>query len=250
MPKDNYEQPRIVSRDEWMAARKILLAQEKALTAQRDAVSAARRALPWVAVDKDYVFDSPDGRKRLADLFAGRSQLIVYHFMLAPGAGAGCDGCSFLADHVDGARQHFEHHDVKFVAVSRAPVPEIEAYKRRMGWTFDWVSSGGSDFNYDYGVSFRPEDMAAAPVIYNYAPIENTGRHQGGDLPGVSVFFRNADGHIFHTYSSYGRGGDLLIGAYNYLDLTPKGRNETSIMDWMRRHDEYDDGGRANCCGS
>jgi predicted dithiol-disulfide oxidoreductase (DUF899 family) len=233
--------PRIVSRDEWLAARKALLAKEKTLTRQHDEVAASRRALPWVKVEKDYVFDTPAGRRSLADLFAGRSQLFVYHFMLAPGADAGCPGCSFLCDHVDGARQHFEHNDLKFVAVSRAPVAEIEAYRKRMGWTFDWVSSGDGDFNYDYGVSFPPEAMAAGKVTYNYEEIENSGRHQGGDLPGFSLFCKDQADTIFHTYSAYARGGEPLIGAYTFLDFAPKGRNETTVMDWMRRHDEYEE---------
>ena len=240
----------VVPRQDWLAARKALLADEKEFTRLRDRIGEQRRALPWVKVDKRYVFDTPQGPKDLADLFGGRSQLIVYHFMLAPGAGEGCTGCSFFADHVDSARQHFEHHDVTFVAVSRAPVPEIEAYEKRMGWRFRWVSSGRNDFNYDYHVSFRPDELAAGKVFYNYETTENSAEHQGGDLPGTSVFYKDEAGDIFHTYSTYARGGDLLINAYNFLDLTPKGRNEKVIMDWMRRHDEYEDAGKAGaCCG-
>lgn len=185
---------------------------------------------------REYTFDSPGGKVTLADLFEGRSQLFVYHFMLGPGWEAGCPGCSFLCDHVDGARRHFEHHDVKFVAVSRGTLPEIEKYKNRMGWTFDWVSSNGSDFNYDYHVSFDQE-KAQGRIYYNYETIDSKGDEQ----PGMSVFYRDEAGDIFHTYSAYARGGDILIGAYNFLEMTPKGRNEDEIMDWMRRHDEYDD---------
>lgn len=244
-------QHKIVSRDEWIAVRKEFLKKEKDFTRARDALSAERRALPWVKVEKAYVFDTPKGKRSLAELFDGRSQLIVYHFMLAPGDAAGCSGCSFLCDHVDGARQHFERHDVKFVAVSRAPLAEIEAYKTRMGWRFDWVSSGSSDFNYDYHVSFREADLASGKAFYNYETIDNSGEWHGGDLPGISVFYKDAGGDVFHTDSSYARGGDLLIGAYNYLDLTPKGRNETTIMDWMRRHDEYVDAVEStSCCGA
>jgi predicted dithiol-disulfide oxidoreductase (DUF899 family) len=236
----------IVSREEWIAARKAHLLREKELTRLRDQVGAERRALPWVQVDKSYVFDGPDGRETLAQLFAGRSQLIVYHFMWRWDLDMGCDGCSFLSDHIDGANLHLPHHDVTLVVVSRAPLAKLEAYKKRMDWRFKWVSSYGSDFNYDYHVSFTEDDLAKGKVYYNYEMTEAS----IGELPGISVFFKDADGTVFHTYSSYARGGDLLIGAYNYFDLTPKGRNETTIMDWMRRHDEYDAAASQSCCSS
>lgn len=231
---------RVVSRDDWLAARKALLAKEKELTRLRDRLNAERRALPWVKIHKPYVFEGPDGRETLADLFQGRSQLIVQHFMLGPGWTEGCVGCSFSADHVDCARMHFEHHDVSFAAVSRAPLPEIEAFKRRMGWRFEWVSSHASDFNYDFHVSFRPEEIARGKVYYNY----ETRDFQSEELSGTSVFYKDRNGDLFHTYSTYGRGDELLIGAYNFLDLTPKGRNETGprfdLTDWVRHHDRYD----------
>jgi predicted dithiol-disulfide oxidoreductase (DUF899 family) len=241
----------IASREQWLAARTALLAKEKEFTRLRDKLAAERRALPWVKVEKDYVFDAPEGRKTLGDLFDGRSQLVVKHFMLGPGWKDGCVGCSFGADHIDGGLVHLEHHDVSVAAVSRAPRAEIEAYKKRMGWRFKWVSSHGNDFNYDYHVSFTPEDLAKGRVYYNYAMID-----AGIDeLPGLSVFLKDEAGDIFHTYSSYGRGGEELATTYMVLDLTPKGRNETGphhdLMDWVRRHDEYEDAkGAASCCGS
>jgi predicted dithiol-disulfide oxidoreductase (DUF899 family) len=226
---------KVVSREEWIAARKEFLKKEKEFTDLKDQLAADRRALPWVKVEKDYKFQGPNGELTLSDLFDGRSQLFLYHFMLGPGWDAGCPGCSFFADHVDGARRHFEHHDVKFVAVSRGTLPEIEKYKKRMGWTFDWVSSNGSDFNYDFGVSFDQE-KARGTVEYNYETIESNEE----EMPGQSIFYKDENGDIFHTYSTYARGGDILIGAYNFLEMMPKGRNEKEIMDWMRRHDEYD----------
>jgi predicted dithiol-disulfide oxidoreductase (DUF899 family) len=239
----------IVSRDEWLIARKQHLAREKELTRLRDQVNAERRELPWVKVEKQYVFDTPDGKKTLAELFDGRSQLVVDHFMLGPGWKEGCVGCSFGADHIGGALVHLEHHDVTVVAVSRAPLAEIEAYKKRMGWRFKWVSSHASDFNYDYHVSFRPEEIAKGKVYYNYETIDSTME----ELPGTSVFYKDEAGEIFHTYSSYARGGEELLGTYMVLDRTPKGRNETgphhNLMDWVRRHDEYERGESA-CCGS
>ena len=241
----------VVSREEWIAARKRHLVNEKRLTRLRDELAAERRALPWVRIEKPYRFEGPDGQETLADLFAGRSQLVVDHFMLGPGWKEGCVGCSFGADHVDGALVHLEHHDVSMVAVSRAPWPEIAQFKRRMGWRFKWVSSFGSDFNYDFHVSFRPEDLAKGKVMYNYALID-AGIEE---LPGTSVFYRDAAGQVFHSYSSYARGGDLLCGTYNVLDLTPKGRNETgpnhNLTDWVRHHDRYDAGtaaAAADCC--
>lgn len=229
-------QHRIVSREAWTAARKAHLEREKAFTRLRDELSAERRDLPWVKVGKTYVFDTPDGGQTLSELFDGRSQLIVYHFMFAPEDREGCRGCSLLSDHVDSANQHLAHHDVTFVAVSRAPLARLAAYRQRMGWHFRWVSSLGSDFNADYHVSFTPEDLAKGPTSYNYEIRKN---QTADEAPGLSVFCTDDSGAVFHTYSSYGRGGDLLIGAYNYLDLTPKGRNEARPMDWVRRHDRY-----------
>lgn len=239
----------IVSREDWLAARKWHLEREKELTRMRDAVMAERRALPWVKIDKAYVFDTPRGPRTLSDLFDGRSQLIVQHFMFAPDWDEGCVGCSFGADHVDGAVQHLLHHDVTFVAVSRAPLAKIEAYKRRMGWRFDWVSSHGSDFNFDFNVSFTPEQLARKEAYYNFETIDPGIE----ELPGCSVFHKDENGEVFHTYSSYGRGNEEVIGAYMLLDLTPKGRNENgpngNLMDWVKRHDEYQAGnGRQRCC--
>jgi predicted dithiol-disulfide oxidoreductase (DUF899 family) len=244
-PDRNKQQHPVVSRDEWLKARKAHLKNEKALTHLRDLVSAERRALPWVKVDKEYVFDTPAGKKTLAELFGTNSQLIVYHFMWRWDLGQGCDGCSFLCDHVDGANQHIKHHDVSFVAVSRGKLPDLLAYKKRMGWQFDLISSYGSDFNYDYHVSFTEDELAKGKVYYNYE-MTSEGFNE---LPGISVFFRDDNGDIFHTYSSYARGGDILIGAHNFLDLTPRGRNEDGTMNWMKRHDEYEtDGNAPSCC--
>ena len=230
----------IVSRDEWLAARKALLAEEKELTRQRDRLSAKRRELPWVRVEKDYAFEGPAGRETLADLFDDRSQLLVYHFMFAPGWGEGCKSCSYLADHFDGALPHLRQRDVSFVVISRAPLAELMPFKQRMGWRFKWVSSYGSDFNHDYQVSFSPEELRTGRVCYNYAdgdfPVE--------EAPGVSVFFRNDAGKIFHTYSCYARGLDGLVGTYNFLDLVPKGRDEDGYpftMQWVRHHDRYEE---------
>jgi predicted dithiol-disulfide oxidoreductase (DUF899 family) len=228
----------VVSQIEWLAARRALLAKEKEAVRLRDEVNAQRLELPWVRVEKNYTFDTPDGRKTLAELFAGRSQLMVYHFMLGPGWNAGCPGCSFLADHLDGALPHLEHHDVTLTAVSRAPLAEIAAYKARMGWRFPWVSSHGSDFNYDYHVSFTPEDLATGKVFYNFAEIDAA--NAAAELPGLSAFYKDEAGNVFHTYSSYARGPEELIGALMILDRAPKGRNETTTMDFVRRHDEYE----------
>ena len=238
------ESHKIVSRDEWLVARKSLLAKEKELTRRRDQISAERRALPWVKVEKTYMFDTSRGKRTLTDLFDGRSQLVIYHFMLTPGSDHVCPGCSFLADHVDAARMHFEHNNLSFAAVSRAPLAQIEPVKKRMGWRFEWVSSYGSDFNFDYGVSFSDDQIARGVAAYNYG----TSSYLGEDLPGTSVFYKDEKGHIFHTYSSYARGGDILLGAYNWLDLAPQGRNETAIMDWVRLHDEYPTGETQSCC--
>jgi predicted dithiol-disulfide oxidoreductase (DUF899 family) len=225
----------VVGHDEWIEARKRLLEQEKEFTRQRDELSAQRHALPWERVDKDYVFEGPDGKQTLADLFDGRSQLVVYHFMFGPDDDAGCKSCSFWADNFDPNVVHLNARDVSLVAVSRAPLDELAAYEARMGWSFKWVSSAGSDFNFDYGASFAPEDQERP--VYNY------GSQSPGvpDREGMSVFFEDESGQVFHTYSSYARGIDLLNAAYNYLDLVPKGRDEDGrIQFWVRRHDEYE----------
>lgn len=230
--------PRTVSRDEWTQARKELLAKEKEFTRARDALSAERRELPWVKVDKEYVFQDPRGRATLHDLFNGRRQLIVYHFMFDPSWEEGCKSCSFVADNFQGSPAHLAARDVSFVAISRAPLAKLEAFKKRMGWTFRWLSSFETDFNYDYHVSFRPEDQVEGKVEYNYARQE----FSSSELPGVSVFFREGD-EVFHTYSTYERGVDILIGTYNYLDLTPLGRDEDQLsftMSWLRHHDRYE----------
>ena len=230
----------VVSREDWLAARKALLAKEKEAIHLRDKINAERLALPWVKVDKKYLFDTPQGKKSLADLFNGRSQLLVYHFMLGPGWAAGCPGCSFLSDHLDGALPHLEHHDVTLTAVSRAPLPEIEAYKKRMGWEFPWVSSFGSDFNYDYHVSFTKDDLASGKVVYNFMEMPVPAGSNETELPGMSAFYKNEAGDVFHTYSSYARGPEELIGTLMILDRAPKGRNERRTMDFVRRHDEYE----------
>jgi predicted dithiol-disulfide oxidoreductase (DUF899 family) len=234
---------KIVSEAEWLEVRRRLLAREKELTHLQDEVAKERLALPWVKVEKEYVFDTPQGRKTLSELFDGRSQLIVYHFMYGPQMKTGCVGCSFLSDHVDGANQHLKHHDVTFVAASRAPLATLEAYKTRMGWKFPWVSSGGSDFNYDFHVSFTPEEIAKGEALYNF----EKSKVEMEDLHGTSVFFKDDDGAIYHTYSSYARGDERVLGTYMFLDIAPKGRNEGAGagMGWVRRHDEYDDAPKA-----
>jgi len=230
---------RVVSREEWLAARKALLAREKAFSRQRDELARARRELPRVKIEKRYVFDSPQGKRTLAELFGSKSQLIVYHFMLGPGWQAGCKSCSYLADHFDGMLPHLAARDVSFVAVSRAPLSEIEAFRARMGWRFPWVSSNGNDFNFDFHVSFREEDIGAKrQVEYNYV----LGEARMDELPGASAFYKDAEGAVFHTYSTYARGLDTLIGAYNWLDIAPKGRDEDGLeftMAWVRHHDKY-----------
>ncbi|MBA4098886.1 MAG: DUF899 domain-containing protein [Rhodospirillum sp.] len=240
---------RIVSRDQWLQERTALLAREKEITRLRDEMSEARRALPWVKVDKSYAFDTPSGKKTLSDLFDGRSQLIVKHFMLAPGQKDGCVGCSFESDHAEAALVHLQNHDVSYVAVARAPLAEIEAFKTRMGWSFAWVSSFGSDFNYDFNVSFTPAQIADGSAVYNYRagplPLE--------DLSGLSVFIKGADGAIYHTYSTFGRGAEERLGTYVLLDLTPNGRNENgpnhSLTDWVRHHDRYGADGHVSAIG-
>lgn len=237
------ENHRIVSRDEWVAERKALLAREKELTHLRDQVARERRALAWERIDKNYVFDTLDGRRTLAKLFDGRRQLLVQHFMLAPGWEEGCKSCSFMADHSDGMNIHLEHRDVTLVAVSRAPLAEIERFRKRMGWRFRWVSSYGSDFNFDFGVSFTPEDVAKGESYYNYR--SRSFAHD--EMPGVSVFYKADSGEVFHTYSAYERGVEVMMGTYNLLDLMPKGRDEEGHgMRWVRHHDRYEPAGRDN----
>ncbi|MBV9567316.1 MAG: thioredoxin family protein [Hyphomicrobiales bacterium] len=229
----------VVSREEWLVARKALLLKEKEATHLRDKVNIERMALPWVKVVTNYVFDTPRGEKSLAELFAGHSQLVIYHFMLGPGWPAGCAGCSFLADHLDGALPHLEHHDVSLVAVSRAPLTEIERYKSRMGWRFPWVSSFGTHFNFDYNVSFGKNELGKGKVFYNFSEID--AGHAAEELPGLSAFYKDENGTVYHTYSAYARGSEELIGALMILDRAPKGRNEKATMDFVRRHDEYEE---------
>ena len=231
----------VVTRDEWLEARRAHLAREKEFSRLRDQLSAERRAMPWVKVDKPYVFERAEGKVTLGDLFDGRRQLIVYHFMFGPGWEEGCPNCSFLADHIDGAVPHLAQRDVTLLAVSRAPLRQIEAFKKRMGWRFTWVSSYGNDFNRDYHVSFTKEEAAKGAVFYNFGLRE----FRSEEAPGLSVFYKDEHGEVFHTYSSYGRGLDLLMGTYNYLDLAPKGRDEDALaftMAWVRHHDRYGDG--------
>jgi predicted dithiol-disulfide oxidoreductase (DUF899 family) len=238
IPREGRESHRVVSRDEWVAERKLLLAREKELMRLKDAISRERRALPWVRIDKRYVFDTPEGRRTLAELFAGRRQLLVQHFMLAPGWEQGCKSCSYMADHSDGMTVHLEHRDVTTVAISRAPLVEIERFRRRMGWRFKWVSSHGTDFNYDFGVSFTPEQIAKGELAYNYGTMT---AHE--ELPGISAFCKDDAGEVFHTYSTYGRGVEVMMGTYNMLDLMPKGRDERELaypMEWVRHHDRYE----------
>ncbi|WID94739.1 thioredoxin family protein [Bosea vestrisii] len=236
----------VVPRSEWLDARRALLSREKEFTRLRDEINAERLALPWVKVDKDYVFDTPAGKKTLAELFDDRSQLVIYHFMFGPDWEAGCPGCSFMADHFDGTLAHLNNHDVTLVTVSRAPLAKIEAYKQRMGWSFPWVSSFGSDFNFDYHVSFSREELANGPVLYNFTQTPAEQAHD--ELPGTSAFIRNEAGEVFHTYSSYARGGEEMLGTLMILDRAPKGRNESSTLSFIKRHDEYEDQPKAHAC--
>ena len=240
-------------REQWLAQRLALLAREKELSRLGDELAEARRALPWVRMNKRYVFDTPEGPRGLADLFDGRSQLLVQHFMLGPDWEEGCKSCSFMADHTDGMLAHLAARDVGFVAISRAPLEKIERFRRRMGWNFRWVSSHGSDFNRDFGVSFTPAEVAAQSMHYNFAqrPFAND------EMPGVSVFAKNGAGEVFHTYSTYGRGVEVMMGTYRLLDLTPRGRHEDGLdntMGWVRHHDRYESAPAAkaggSCCGS
>ena len=241
--------PKYVSREEWLEARKQFLAEEKEFTRRRDALSRARRELPWERVDKDYVFEGPAGPLRLADLFAGKSQLIVYHFMFGPEWAEGCPSCSFLADHFGGMLPHLAARDVSLAVVSRAPMPRIREFQKRMGWRFRWVSSYGNDFNRDYHVSFTKDEIAAGQMEYNYGLT----KFPADEAPGASVFYRDEAGAVYHTYSAYARGLDILLGAYNFLDLTPKGRDEAGLpytMAWVRHHDRYEGAGETErCCG-
>jgi predicted dithiol-disulfide oxidoreductase (DUF899 family) len=228
----------IVSRDQWVTARRRLLAKEKELLRLRDKLSSERRELPWEQVDKQYVFEGPAGDETLADLFAGRNQLIVYHFMFAPEWEAGCKSCSFWADNYNGIVPHLNQRDVSLAAISRAPLSKLQAFAARMGWSFKWVSAANTDFNYDYQVSFRPEDLAQGTAVYNYARYERSMT----DLPGFSVFLKDSAGAIFHTYSTYARGLDPMNAAYQLLDLVPKGRDETDPshpMSWVKLRDVY-----------
>lgn len=233
------ENRRIVSREEWLVARKRHLKREKDFTKLRDELSSERRDLPWVELDKSYSFHTESGRKTLADLFGNHSQLLVYHFMFGPDWDEGCKSCSFWADNYDGTAVHLSHRDVGFVAVSIAPLPKLLDYRERMGWSFDWVSSEGSDFNRDFQVSFTAEEMEKGETVYNY----ETRPFPSEEAPGVSVFYKDGNGSVFHTYSCYARGLDMLNGAYHLLDLVPKGRDEQDLaysMAWLRHHDRYE----------
>ncbi|HEX7891537.1 MAG TPA: thioredoxin family protein [Ramlibacter sp.] len=245
----------VVSEEQWLAQRKQLLAREKELTHLQDQVSAARRALPWRRIAKPYVFDTNEGRRALAELFDGRSQLMVQHFMFGPGWEQGCPSCSYMADHTDGMNVHLAHRDITFVAVSRAPLADIQRFRQRMGWQFRWVSSNANEFNRDFAVSFTPEELAKGEVYYNYGwtpfPAE--------EAPGVSVFCKDEAGDVFHAYSTFGRGVEAMMGAYRMMDLTPKGRDERDVaytMEWVRHHDRYEPAaaarsvGAAGCCHS
>ncbi len=237
MSANTMEQPKVVSQAEWIAARKELLAKEKNLTRQRDALAEERRKLPWVRVDKKYVFETASGKKTLAELFGGKSQLVIYHFMLGPDWEQGCPSCSLLGDHMDGLAIHLAQRDVRMMIVSRAPLAKVEEFKKRMGWKFPWVSSHGSEFNFDFGVSVAKEDMGKE-IVYNYNP----SKFPSEERPGMSVFYKNANGEVFHTYSMYPRGLEDLMAVYAILDRVPKGRDEAGLthgMAWVRHHDRY-----------
>ena len=230
---------KVVSREEWIAARKEHLAEEKEFTRLRDQLSQNRRELPWVKVEKDYLFDGRNGKQTLSDLFDGRSQLIIYHFMYGPDWEEGCPSCSFWADNFNGIDIHLNHRDISLIAVSRARLDTLEAYSKRMGWNFKWVSSFGSDFNQDYQVTFTPDEMEKGEMFYNFGIT----KFPSEEAPGISVFYMNQQGEVFHTYSCYARGLDMLNGAYHYMDLAPKGRDENDLpftMAWLRRRDQYE----------
>jgi predicted dithiol-disulfide oxidoreductase (DUF899 family) len=239
--KTEPKQTKVVSHEEWVAARKEFLKKEKEFTHQRDELSRLRRELPRERVEKEYVFEGPNGKVTLADLFGGRSQLFIYHFMLGPGWKEGCPSCSYISDHFDGMKIHLANRDIMLAVVSHAPIAEIEAFKKRMGWQFKWVSANASDFNFDYQVSVTPDEVGKKQVYYNYEMTE----FPAEERPGASVFYKDANGAIFHTYSTYARGLDILLGAYNVMDLMPKGRDEEGLahtMSWVRHHDKYTDG--------
>ncbi|WP_202845559.1 DUF899 domain-containing protein [Luteimonas saliphila] len=241
--------PRIASREEWTRQRLVLLEREKDLNRQQDDIARERRALPWVRLETDYVFDTARGPRPLAALFEGRGQLMVQHFMLGPGWDAGCPSCSFMADHHDGLIPHLAQRDITLVAVSRAPLDEIERFRLRMGWRFSWVSSHGNSFNRDFGVSFMPEQRVDGKVPYNYRKVA----FPHDEAPGISLFTRDAEGNVYHTYSTYGRGVEAMMGAYRLIDLSPKGRDEGHLpypMAWVRHRDRYEQGPRAACCSA
>jgi predicted dithiol-disulfide oxidoreductase (DUF899 family) len=227
---------KVVTHQEWQAARDKLLAEEKELTRRNDELAKKRRELPWVPVEEEYTFETDEGTKSLAELFDGRSQLLIYHFMFGPEYEAGCPVCSSIADNLNANLPHLGARDVTMICVSRAPLEKLQAYRKRMGWKAKWASSWDSDFNYDFHVSFTKEELEKGKVYYNYDLIEGF-----DELPGLSVFYKDENGDVFHTYSSYARGNEEVNGVFIYLDITPKGRNETEIMDWVRRHDEYVD---------
>ena len=230
---------KIVSAEKWLTARKTLLEKEKAHMREGDRLAAERRELPCLKIEKSYTFETEQGRKTLADLFNGRGQLIVHHLMYGPDWNAACPGCSFQAEHIDGPAQHLPHHNVSIVAVSRAPLAKILTYKSRMGWRFEWVSSFGSDFNYDFHVSFTKQQIEQSRIDYNFGTITTDGRYLSEELPGLSVFLIDDDGNVLLTYSTYARGLDMLLGTHHYLDLTPEGRCVAGYPEWPRRHDEY-----------
>ena len=247
-PASSLDSHRVVTRNDWIAERKALLEREKESTRLRDQVARERRALPWVRIEKDYVFDTPAGPRRLAELFQGRRQLLVQHFMLGPGWEQGCKSCSFMADHLDGISVHLAQRDIALLAVSRAPLAEIERFRQRMGWKFTWASSNGNEFNRDFHVSFAPEDRIDGEVYYNY----HLTAFPADEAPGISIFAKNDAGELFHTYSTFGRGVEVMMGAYSLIDLTPKGRDEQDLpqtMAWVRHHDRYEPAApQAACC--
>jgi predicted dithiol-disulfide oxidoreductase (DUF899 family) len=240
------ENRKVISQNEWLAARKKLLAKEKKFSKLRDALTEERRKLPWVKIEKEYVFDGPNGKVALGDLFCGKSQLIVYHFMFSPDWDEGCEHCSFWADHFDSVNLHIGARETAFAVVSRAPLKKIQPFKKRMGWKFCWVSSFGTDFNFDFNVSFTPEQRKNGTAIYNYAPFDM----DIDEREGASVFYRDRNGDVYHTYSTYERGIDLMNTTYNFLDLTAKGRDENpdATQDWVRYHDEYNSASKDDCC--